>query len=558
MQIAGVTLRQRTDTRAQHRATQYRAQVKDFLQSLLRARPLCKKNANESDLTLEIWENEIDSEEMFINLEDENTGHDSVECIDNFTIDKRPNINDLAVPTYEQKYENTFEKPNATPRDFTPKLNCFNCNGNHNLRDCQLPKNQSNINKNRKEFAMRNNMGVRYHMSEDQRYSHMIPGQLSQKLRDALGVKDNQLPRHIYRMRLLGYPPGWLEEARLQHSGLSLFISGGADESDINKEDGEIITSADRDQYDLKKIYDFPGFNVLPPPGTEDDSRKYWVPQMQFMHSKQMMLSHLQGKEADDGYKRKKLKLPAPVMNNTEMISDMEVEDTEENVGANISVNGHFVPPLPKESTQLQPPAPLDLCETITSNSDLHELFSFKSADDTPSSTYLSLFELERRKKMLLMEIEETNSQSNSDSISIKTEPETSLSFGTTTPSTLRRSPNRDSVKSDLTDVLLTNDCNTTLDMSVSDKMLQSTPIRSTSQKSSEANHASVKSVHLGTPILSSTSPYSKLPSSEKFSKDICDVINFENLPDSTGKYEQMSGVLRKVRSTMTRLHQQE
>lgn len=49
---------------------------------------------------------------------------------------------------------------------------------------------------------------------------------------------------------------------------------------------------------------------------------------MQTMHSKQLMLMHLQGKEADDGYKRKKLKLPAPVMNNVE-ISDMEIEDTE-------------------------------------------------------------------------------------------------------------------------------------------------------------------------------------------------------------------------------------
>lgn len=50
---------------------------------------------------------------------------------------------------------------------------------------------------------------------------------------------------------------------------------------------------------------------------------------MQTMHSKKMMLLHLQGKEADDGYKRKKLKLPAPVVNNVQTISDMEIEDVE-------------------------------------------------------------------------------------------------------------------------------------------------------------------------------------------------------------------------------------
>lgn len=74
------------------------------------------------------------------------------------------------------------------------------------------------------------------------------------------------------RMRLLGYPPGWLEEAHLQHSGLSLFNSDGIAESDTHKEEGEIITSKDRDKYDIKKIYDFPGFNVPPPPGTADVS----------------------------------------------------------------------------------------------------------------------------------------------------------------------------------------------------------------------------------------------------------------------------------------------
>lgn len=62
-----------------------------------------------------------------------------------------------------------------------------------------------------------------------------------------------------------------------------------------------------------------------------------------------------------------------------------------------------------------------------------------------------------------------------------------------------------------------------------------------------------VKSVALGTPILKATSPYSRLPSAEKFSRDICDVINFENLPDSTGKYEKMSDIIQKVRTAVAK-----
>lgn len=72
---------------------------------------------------------------------------------------------------------------------------------------------------------------------------------------------------------MLGYPPGWLEEARLQHSGLTLFNSDGVAENDPDDEPGIIIEEGNKDQYDIRKIYDFPGFNVPPPPGTRDVSK---------------------------------------------------------------------------------------------------------------------------------------------------------------------------------------------------------------------------------------------------------------------------------------------
>ena len=72
-------------------------------------------------------------------------------------------------------------------------------------------------------------------------------------------------------MRVLGYPPGWLEEARLQHSGLALFNSDGQAEVGSDEE-GEIVIPGDKDKYDIKKLIDFPGFNVLPPEGTREVS----------------------------------------------------------------------------------------------------------------------------------------------------------------------------------------------------------------------------------------------------------------------------------------------
>jgi zinc finger CCHC domain-containing protein 8 len=56
-----------------------------------------------------------------------------------------------------------------------------------------------------------------------------------------------------------------------------------------------------------------------------------------------------------------------------------------------------------------------------------------------------------------------------------------------------------------------------------------------------------------GTPILESCSPFSKLPNSEQWSKGVSDVINFENLPDSTGKYERMKSLIVKVREHVTK-----
>lgn len=72
------------------------------------------------------------------------------------------------------------------------------------------------------------------------------------------------------RMRKLGYPPGWLKEARLQHSGMNLYNSEGVLVTEETNERDKIFEAGDRDQYDVRKIKDFPGFNVRPPSGTKE------------------------------------------------------------------------------------------------------------------------------------------------------------------------------------------------------------------------------------------------------------------------------------------------
>lgn len=49
----------------------------------------------------------------------------------------------------------------------------------------------------------------------------------SEELLTALGIDGNTLPPLIYRMRQLGYPPGWLKEAEMENSGLALYDGNG-------------------------------------------------------------------------------------------------------------------------------------------------------------------------------------------------------------------------------------------------------------------------------------------------------------------------------------------
>ncbi len=57
-----------------------------------------------------------------------------------------------------------------------------------------------------------------------------------------------------------------------------------------------------------------------------------------------------------------------------------------------------------------------------------------------------------------------------------------------------------------------------------------------------------VKLVNEGTPIVDTYSPYEALPSQQAWAVGTTDHILFENLPDSTGKWDQMRGVLQKGR----------
>ncbi|OXU24103.1 hypothetical protein TSAR_010674 [Trichomalopsis sarcophagae] len=507
----------------------YHKKIECFLKELISSKSSKRKVATSiEDLVLQIFDakdehgdpSELDSS---ISIIEDKHPNDLL-----FTIENEPKMqDDLDIPMYGKACLEKPKEDREIKEDFGPKMTCFNCMGNHSLRDCDLPRNYLNINKNRKEHAAkRGPTNSRYHLEDDQKYGHFVPGQISSNLRRALGLMDDELPRHIYRMRSLGYPPGWLEEARQQHSGLSLFDDAG--KAAVNSdEEGEIICPGDRDKYDIKKIIDFPGFNVANPEGVHDEGMEYWGSSVQIQSSKNAMISYLSHKQVDDGYKRKKMPNAANAIVRTDVNpGEMEIDEVEDTRVECVPVKNLFIPPLPKDNGPELPPPPPGVDDSESpSQEDLSNHSNDESTAPSSRNDSPSLVDLETKHKQLLAELDESSSHSNPDSTKTK------LSNPGSAETEVPEVESANAKESDSNKINVNN----------------STPKNGSKTQTIKI----VKSIHLGTPILKSASPFRKLPSSEKFSKDICDVINFENLPDATGKYDQMSELLQKVRSAV-------
>ena len=202
----------------------------------------------------------------------------------------------------------TIPTPNEEKNDSKRRVkgnSCWNCDkDDHSIKDCKEPRNPSKISKNRREFLKNQPASnVRYHIEEAQKFSHLTPGLPSKKLRSALGLKDDQIPSYIYRMRELGYPPGWLKQAEISHSNVALFVEKDSILPDYGDEDGEIADSEDKKQYDVSKLQTWPGFNVEMSSEFKDETSLYRVSAMKSEHSKEVMAGKMSKKE-QKGYVR--------------------------------------------------------------------------------------------------------------------------------------------------------------------------------------------------------------------------------------------------------------
>lgn len=212
-------------------------------------------------------------------------------------------------------------------------------------------------------------------------------------------------------------------------------------------------------------------------------------------------------------YKKKKLRHLPGELNKEDSpnclgTEDMEIEADEEMTSFCGPMERPEAPPLPSdEFSETQPPSP-PIDDTIIALEDAIELVK------TPVSPSIEDLELKQQRLM--------DALSNASTVSESCELSESLLF---VPESPKRSKLSETPETPVT---------------------PSTPMQ---------RNSSMFTV-LGTPVLKQVSPFSNLPTNDQFSKGVSEVINFENLPDSTGKYEKMKVLIGKVRKTITKMNE--
>ncbi|KGL82434.1 Zinc finger CCHC domain-containing protein 8, partial [Tinamus guttatus] len=231
----------------------------------------------------------------------------SVLYFTNFCLDKlgQPILNEnpqltegWEIPKYQQVFSQilSLDGQEIQVKPKRPKPHCFNCGSEeHQMKDCPKPRNAARISEKRKEYleacgeASNQNYQQRYHAEEvEERFGKFKPGVISGELQDALGVTDKSLPPFIYRMRQLGYPPGWLKEAEMEHSGLALY--DGRDDGETEDEGSH---QPKRVTYDVSKLINYPGFNMSTPSGIPDEWQIFGSIPMQPSQQKDVFANYL-------------------------------------------------------------------------------------------------------------------------------------------------------------------------------------------------------------------------------------------------------------------------
>lgn len=268
-------------------------------------------------------------------------------------------------------------------------------------------------------------------------------------------------------------------------------------------------------------------------PFSQQEGDYYRVPPMQFCNSKEGLTQLLQNNLAKT-YKRKRLKLDddkkPPSIDNIKD-DDMDIQESDEEKS-----NSPVLFPQPRPSASLGADAVAD-------------------ADETNSNTLsedvleASLLELKRKQEEILKALEDASSDSNSSPMSPNQNGE---------PNDVEESrenaieaPTESNIEEKVDEQSMLETTIKTIKISEASVSLTETALSTPTAPVAGRSRESV----FGTPLIKQVSPFSKLPIGDKWSVGVTDVIDFENLPDATGTYQKLNGVIRKIRTKIKEIN---
>ena len=219
--------------------------------------------------------------------------------------------------------ESNLEEPNSIDRSSlnfssilshfaeTPKSNgeaknkgrrsgqmCFNCNSTeHPARDCPHPRDHRRISQNRNSFNSRRESGNSVRLHENQNSGNgkegmMLPGKISQELRQALGIGDQDLPEWIYRMRAIGPAAGYPPAYRKKAAEMNVFKMHLGESTALKRKHGDALT------VDPDKIIKYPGFNYDDGHFRDQKHENFKIPPFtKFVEAQQLYLAQLDALE---------------------------------------------------------------------------------------------------------------------------------------------------------------------------------------------------------------------------------------------------------------------
>ncbi|XP_026370589.2 zinc finger CCHC domain-containing protein 8 isoform X3 [Ursus arctos] len=456
------------------------------------------------------------------------------------------------------------------------------------MKDCPMPRNAARISEKRKEYmdacgeANSQNFQQRYHAEEvEERFGRFKPGVISEELQDALGVTDKSLPPFIYRMRQLGYPPGWLKEAELENSGLALY--DGKDGADGEAEAGEAQQNKSV-TYDLSKLVNYPGFNISTPRGIPDEWRMFGSIPMQACQQKDVFANYLsstfQTPSVRSGSKRSSSQSSpgSPKKQRKEGGSaaspaDMELDSDAEIPHSSPSSEAfQFQPPLPPGTPPplprgtpppiFTPPLPKGTPPLTPSDSPQTRTASAAMDEDS-----LTLEELEEQQRRIWAALEQAESVNSDSDIPV----DTPLTGNSVASSPCPNEPDlpvpegRTSEKQTPDEPEVADPCTkkSEVEHSLSPDSEPPLPCQKEEEESAQldskdarldngsvvsncdiSNGGSQKLLHVDTSPSAATKTHSPVPDMSKFATGITP-FEFENMAESTGMYLRIRNLLK-------------